>query len=139
MGKICLFLISLIISISINGQEDNEEFLQGFLLGEYSVIGKMPENNDTYFGSMKIGFKNNKFEITRNINNSIVKASGKIKKTGPEQIKVFVINFTENKVLYEITYLIDTDFDNYGRLSGYRYYQNRETENPGLEALFITH
>lgn len=139
MKKIYLFLISLSVSVPFIAQEDNENFLQEFLIGKYSVIGKMVESNDAYFGTMKVDFKNKKFEIIRKIGNISIKANGEIKKTGPEQIEVFVITFTENNTLYEITYLIDTDFDNYGRLSGYRYYKNQETENPGLEALFSNH
>jgi len=136
MKKLGVLLISIFVSFSVVSQEDNETFLQDFLVGEYTVIGKEVESNDSYFGTMKIDFKDKKFEITRKISGTSIKAHGKIKKTGSEQTEVFVITFTENKVLYEITYLIDTDFDNYGRLTGYRYYKDKETEKPGLEALF---
>lgn len=139
MKNTFVLLISLIISTLLVAQDNNDDFLQDFLVGEYSVIGKMVESNNTYFGTMKIDVKNKRFEIIRNIDGKTIKANGKIKKTGPEQMEVFVITFTENKVLYEITYLIYTDFDNYGRLTGYRYYKNKETENPGLEALFSRH
>jgi len=44
----------------------------------------------------------------------------------------------ENKS-YEATYLIDSDLDNYGRLTGYLYIKGTETKKPGLEALFIDH
>jgi len=138
MKKTSILLISILVSVSIFSQEE-DNFLQEFLIGNYSVIGKMVESDDTYFGTMKVDFNNKEFKITRTIKGKTIKANGKIKKTGPEQTQVFVISFTENKVLYEITYLIDTDFDNYGRLTGYRYYKNSETENPGLEALFIKH
>ena len=139
MKKLGVLLISIFVSFSVVSQEDNETFLQDFLVGEYTVIGKEVESNDSYFGTMKIDFKDKKFEITRKISGTSIKAHGKIKKTGSEQTEVFVITFTENKVLYEITYLIDTDFDNYGRLTGYRYYKDKETEKPGLEALFCIH
>ncbi len=139
MKKINIILIGLMFSTSLVAQDDDENFLMNFLVGEYSVIGKMVENDYTYFGTMKIKLKKNEFEISRKIGNKSIKAEGKIAKTGPEQIDVFVITFTENKVLYEITYLIDTDYDNYGRLTGYRYYKNNETEKPGLEALFSNH
>jgi len=139
MKKLGVLLISIFVSFSVVSQEDNETFLQDFLVGEYTVIGKEVESNDSYFGTMKIDFKDKKFEITRKISGTSIKAHGKIKKTGSEQTEVFVITFTENKVLFEITYLIDTDFDNYGRLTGYRYYKDKETEKPGLEALFCIH
>ncbi len=139
MKKISIVLLSLIISLSITSQEENENFLAEFLIGEYSVIGKMVESDLSYFGSMKIDFKNNEFKVIRTINGNKINANGQLKKALNEEMDVFVITFTENKVLYEITYLIDTDFDNYGRLTGYRYYKNQETENPGLEALFSKH
>ena len=139
MIKICILLISVMVPISIFSQDEENTFLNDFLVGEYSVIGKMVESNTTYYGKMKVDFKNKKFEIIRKIGNTSITANGRINKTGPDQIEVFVITFTENKTLYEITYLIDTDFDNYGRLTGYRYYKNKETENPGMEALFSKH
>ena len=139
MKNTFVLLISLIISTLSFAQDENDDFLQAFLAGEYSVIGKKVESNDSYFGTMKIDYKNKKFDIIRKIGGNSIRANGKIKKTGPEQTEVFVITFTENKVLYEITYLIDTDFDNYGRLTGYSYYKEKETDNPGLEALFSRH
>jgi hypothetical protein len=139
MKKINILLISLICTIALVAQDDDESNLMGFIVGEYSIIGKHVENDKTYFGTMKINLEDSKFIISRKIGNKTIKADGRLKKTGPDKIEVFVISFTENKVLYEITYLIDTDFDNYGRLSGYRYYKDKNTEKPGLEALFINH
>ncbi|MEN8120936.1 MAG: hypothetical protein ABFS35_11340 [Bacteroidota bacterium] len=139
MKKNLLFLISLIISVPLFAQEDNEHFLHNFLVGEYDLIGKMIESDQTYYGTMKIDFKNNQFEIIRKIGKSSIGANAVIKKIGPEKIEVFVINFIENGNNYEVTYMIGSDFDNYGRLTGYKYYKNKETENPGLEALFSKH
>ena len=46
------------------------------------------------------------------------------------------VTFTESGKLYEATYLIHSDLDNYGRLTGYTYLQNQTTKKAGLEALF---
>jgi hypothetical protein len=40
---------------------------------------------------------------------------------------------------YEATYLINSDLDNYARLSGYLYLIQGGTKVAGLEALFIDH
>ncbi len=64
---------------------------------------------------------------------------GKIDVVTADKIKVLRVTFTENKKEYEATYLIDSDLDNYGRLTGYIYLKAGGTKSPGLEALFSDH
>ncbi|MBN2757482.1 MAG: hypothetical protein JXR51_09920 [Bacteroidales bacterium] len=121
-------------------EEDNDyNFLNDFLVGEYTIIGKKIECNEAYTGFMKIENTNGKFNVTRQIGDDKIICEAGIKETLSEKIKVFVISFYENNINYEITYLIDTDFDNYPRLSGFLYFKNKETEKPGLEAAFCNH
>jgi hypothetical protein len=64
---------------------------------------------------------------------------GKIEAATADKIKVLRIRFIDENKNYEATYLINSDLDNYARLSGFLYLIQGETKVPGLEALFIDH
>ena len=91
MKRASILLMSILVSITIFSQEEADSFLQEFLVGNYSVIGKMVESDDTYYGTMKVDFNNKKFEIMRSIDGKSIKANGEIKKTGPEQIEILCL------------------------------------------------
>lgn len=71
------------------------------------------------------------------IGNRAVKGTGKIETVTPDKIKVIRILFESEGKDCEATYLIGSDLDNYGRLTGYVYFKGGEAKTPGLEALFI--
>ena len=135
---IILFLCVPAILLAQENKEDLE-FYHNFLMGTYEVIGRYPDSNETYTG--KVIFKKNGdiLEIIRNINNKTIKGPGKIDVVTADKIKVLKVVFTENKREYEATYLIHTDLDNYGRMTGYIYLKAGGTKRPGLEALFSDH
>ncbi len=66
-----------------------------------------------------------------------VKGIGKIETVTSDKTKVLRVRFRSQGKDYEATYLIGSDLDNYGRLTGYVYFKDGETKTPGLEALFI--
>jgi hypothetical protein len=68
-----------------------------------------------------------------------VKGIGKIETVTSDKIKVLRVRFRSEEKDYEATYLIGSDLDNYGRLTGHVYFKDGETRTPGLEALFIEH
>ena len=76
-------------------------------------------------------------EVTRIIKGGQTKGSGSIETATGDRIKVFRVRFIKKNIRYEVTYLISSDLNNYGRLSGYLYLQKGGTKIPGLEALFI--
>jgi hypothetical protein len=80
-----------------------------------------------------------KLVITRRIEGKEIKGIGKIETATADEIKVLQIRFTEEDKSFEAIYLIDSDLDNYGRLTGYLWLKGKETKDPGLEALFIDH
>jgi hypothetical protein len=47
--------------------KDQEDSLLTFLTGSYEVVGKYPEGNDTYLGTMTLTRKGSELQITRNI------------------------------------------------------------------------
>ena len=129
----------LFTNINIFSQETEDAFLKDFLVGEFTIIGKKIESTETYTGSMIIENIKGKFKITRQIGDKKIICEAAIKEVLSGEIKVFIVYYTENKIDYEISYMIDTDFDNYPRLSGYFYKKGTYPKNPGLETAFCIH
>ncbi len=115
----------------------HSDFLYGFLQGTYNLIGKLPDSDKIYSGKVILKKKGNIMEVTRIIKGGHTKGSGRIETATGDRIKVFRVRFIKQNIRYEVTYLISSDLDNYGRLSGYLYLQKGGTKIPGLEALFI--
>ena len=143
--KICYLAITL-ISITISAVwADNHnnsgeiDFLYGFLEGSYDLIGRLPDSNITYTGKMVLRKIDGKLEVIRRIEGKEIKCVGKIEMATADKIKVLRIRFADQNKNYEVTYLMDSDFNNYGRLTGYLYLKGGGTKIPGLEALFINH
>ena len=134
-----ILLIAFIYPFASAQSKGNEnEFLYGFLAGTYNVIGKVPDSNQTYTGKAILRKNGDQLEIIRKIKDKEIKGIGKIE-SAADEIQVLRLRFRENEKDYEVTYIIDSDLDNYARLSGYVYLQNGGTTMPGLEALFIAH
>ena len=62
-------------------------------------------------------------EVTRIIRGGQTKGSGIIETATGDRIKVFRVRFIKKNIRYEVTYLISSDLDNYGRMRGYLYLQ----------------
>ena len=141
MKTLTILLILFFYSFTMFSQEDKGEnnFLSDFLVGTYTIVGKKIESSETYTGSMKIENIKGKFKVTRQIGDKKIICEAVIKEVLSGEIKIFIINYTENKIDYEISYMIDTDFDNYARLTGYFYIKGTYPEKPGLEAAFSNH
>ena len=135
-------LISITISSVWADNHNNSgeiDFLYGFLEGPYDLIGRLPDSNITYTGKMVLRKTDGKLEVIRRIEGKEIKCVGNIEMATADKIKVLRIRFVDENKNYEATYLIDSDFNNYGRLTGYLYLKGDGTKNPGLEALFIDH
>lgn len=134
MKKICLILIFPFLLLS----KDVNNTLQ-FLTGDYLLVGKKPDSNVTYSGTISFAYKEEKkeLEFIRIINGKKTKGIAKIEKALGGESEVLRLRFIEDKLEYEGTFLWRSDLDNYGRLSGYIYLKNGSTTNPGLEAYFI--
>ena len=118
----------------------NHEFLYGYLAGAYQVIGQEIDSDRTYEGKVILKHTGDQLEVIRMINSERVTGIGKIEHAlGPDEANVLRVRFKQNGKKYEITYIWQSDLDNYARLSGYVYQPEMHTSNPGLEALFIEH
>jgi len=120
-------------------QNDETDFLYGFLEGTYHLIGRLPDSEKTYTGKTILKKSGDKLDVIRIVEGKKIKGIGKIETVSVDKIKVLRVRFMDDNNSFETTYLIDSDLDNYGRLSGYLYLQKGRTKMPGLEALFIDH
>ena len=135
--KMRLILLLLFIPILLIGK-DSDLTLQ-FLAGNYSLIGKKPDSNKTYLGTIVFTYEEGSKELKfiRTIEGKKTTGIAKIEKALAGEAEVLRLRFKENKIEYEGTFLWRSDLDNYGRLSGFIYQKNGVTQNPGLEAYFI--
>ncbi|MBX7150106.1 hypothetical protein K1X84_00600 [bacterium] len=130
-----LFAGLLFFVSSVNAQDEDENLYQ-FIVGQYQIVGRLPDSSTPYTGALTVKYENSQLKIVRKINDKTIQAVGKIAEA-VEQIKVLRISFTEKGIDYDGTFLIKSDLDNYGRLSGYIYRHDNKTKSPGLEAWFI--
>ncbi len=135
--KLLVFIILLLISEPVTLAEDDTDFLYGFLNGSYELVGRWPDSTETYSGKIILEKDHGYFRIVRLIDGNKITGIGKIETATPDKVKVLRIRFKQEGREYEGTYLIGSDLDNYGRLTGYLYLKNGKTKNPGLEAFFI--
>jgi hypothetical protein len=116
-----------------------DEPLYDFLCGSYQVIGRLPDSDQLYSGKVEFRLSDNQLEVVRLIGGHRVRGIGKIETATPDKIKVLRVHFRSKDKDYEATYLIGSDLDNYGRLTGHVYLKGGGTKAPGLEVLFIEH
>lgn len=135
---ITLLLLMVTTTFAIAKDDEDIDFLYSYLQGEYILIGKAPDSNSTYHGTVKLNKIKNRLQFIRVISNKEIKGEAKIE-YATDRVKVLRVNFIEDNEKYEATYLINSDLDNYGRLSGFLYEKSGKTKVPGFEALFSTH
>ena len=122
--------------------QDTEAMPVEFLIGTYEVIGRYPDSEQLYAGTVEISLSEldtNAVSITRIINGTSIQGDGKITNATGDTITVLRVVFEEAGQTMEATYLMDSDLNNYARLTGYVYVQNGETRLPGIESLFHDH
>ena len=110
----------------------------GFLAGTYTVVGKELYSNQTYLGRVILRRSGECLLVERLINGERVNGEGRIAHAlGTDEADVLRVRFLRRGKQYEITYLWQSDLDNYARISGYVYHPGIQTGTPGMEVLFI--
>jgi hypothetical protein len=132
-----LALVSTLVWAQVKDLSD--EPLYDFLCGSYQVIGRLPDSNQLYSGKVEFKLSGNQLEIVRLIGGHRARGIGRIETATPDKIKILRVHFRSKDKNYEATYLIGSDLDNHGRLTGHVYIKGGGTKAPGLEALFIEH
>lgn len=139
--KYCWYVATVLALVGTLGWAQANDFtdepLYDFLCGSYQVIGRLPDSDQLYSGKVDLKRLGNHLEVLRLMGGRAVKGIGKIETVTSDKIKVLRVRFRSEEKDYEATYLIGSDLDNYGRLTGHVYFKDGETRTPGLEALFI--
>jgi len=121
-----------------NAGATDEEFLRGYMAGEYDLIGRKADSTVTYTGRMTLRDENGALQVTRIIEGKTDKCTARFDTVaGTDRIPVLRIHFHLDGRQYDATYRCQSDPDNYPRFTGYVYLA--DTKSPGLEALFPIH
>ena len=121
-----------------NASVTDEEFLRGYMAGEYDLIGRKADSTVTYTGRMTLRDENGALQVTRIIEGKTDKCTARFDTVaGTDRIPVLRIHFHFDGKEYDATYRWQSDPDNYPRFTGYVYLA--DTKSPGLEALFPIH
>ena len=121
-----------------NAQPIDEDFLRGYMAGEYDLIGRKADSTATYTGHVTIRDEGGVLQVKRSIEGKIDKCSARFETVaGTDRIPVLRMHFRFEGKEYEATYRWQSDPDNYPRFTGYIYLAG--TKSPGLEALFPIH
>ena len=138
VGRFLIELSALCLKSQVCVANQNQnEFLAGFVAGRYHLIGKSPDSDNTYYGKVGLISTERGIEVHRFVAGKTIVGSGAIEKATADDVNVLRIRFKENNTEYEETCMIDGDLDNFARISCYLYRSGVKTGNPGLEALFI--
>ncbi|MBU6955361.1 hypothetical protein [Hahella sp. HN01] len=132
-------LLCCLLSPSAFGGETAKDFLGDFIIGAYQLIGKAPDSTSTYQGALQIYSENHQLKIKREIGGAVIFGEAAIEDAAHGEATVLRMRFQENSIAYESTCLVQSDLDNYARISCHLYQANKGSKTPGLEALFIDH
>ncbi len=143
MKQVSLVLIFLLFSVGfVEAQDHNageDAATYNFLNGSYNIIGQYPDSDEAYTGKIVLTYIQGRLDVVRMINHKEIPGKGTIEASTADGIKILRVRFQQDQQMYAATYLIGSDLDNYGRLSGFWYREDGSTKEPGLEALFINH
>lgn len=143
MKKLMILAVALaLLSPAINAQARDvteTEMFYDFLAGNYWLVGKALDSQDSFVGRVKLVSQGNSLKVTRIINGVQTIGEARIEPTGLDGGQVLRLRFVEHGMAHEGTYLWQSDADNYARLTGYVYRPDQLTTSPGMEALFIAH
>ena len=132
-----LALTSLLLLSSGTEADDEIDALRHFVIGQYQLIGRAPDADTTYQGTLTISPGPQALKVERYVNGQRRQGVADIETALHGEAKVLRMRYVEGGIEYENTCLLQADLDNYARISCFRYRQDGTTRQPGLEALFI--
>ena len=113
------------------------ESLAGFLSGHFILVGKSPDSDETFLGSMTLRAEGEKLVGERRIGDRTVPVSGSIQTAlCCDGVRLLQVRFEDEGRSFDATYMVQCDLDNYPRLTGYVVEHGKETDWPGIETLF---
>ena len=136
MKHVLLLFCIFFSQLYAQNDADQNEFLYEFLQGSYEVIGRYPESSALYSGTVAFELSDSNLKVIRVIDGVETVGKGRIETATADKRRVLRVRFTVDDKKYDATYLIESDLDNYARLTGYVYLKSGATIKPGIEALF---
>ncbi|HEY6154873.1 MAG TPA: hypothetical protein VIW07_14130 [Candidatus Udaeobacter sp.] len=116
----------------------NDEFLRGYMAGEYDLVGRKADSIATYNGHVTFRDENGVLQVMRTIEGKTEKCIAQFDTVaGSDRIPVLRMHFRFDGKEYDAIYRWQSDPDNYPRFTGYLYLS--DTKSPGLEAFFPVH
>jgi hypothetical protein len=133
-----LTFVVLLMVAPVQADDASREFLSGFVVGRYRLIGQQADAGTTYHGLVVI-YRHGPsaaLKVKRTIGGRTVEGTAAIESALHGDAKVLRMRFKADAAAYENTCLVQGDLDNYARLSCHLYRQDGSTQQAGLEALF---
>jgi hypothetical protein len=138
--KIALLILSVLgviaLPSSVLANERPKKPDNEILVGDYRLIGQLPDSGATYSGRVTVRQQGGALKVTRTINGKAANGTAAVEFAPMAESWVPRMRFSMNGKDFEATFLWRNDLDGYARLSGYVYLAKGETKSPGLEALF---
>jgi hypothetical protein len=137
MNKFLILLVTLLPFVSVANEDEDENFMSSFIVGDYVLVGQGIDSDKAYSGKVSIYFEGEELEVERIINGKTTMGRANIETALNGDAWVLRIRFIEKEVKYEETCLVGSDLDNYARITCYLYIPGSDIAKPGLESLFI--
>ena len=134
-----LIILSFFITPFLNAQEFRADVMERLIQGNFILIGKSIDSENTYSGEMSITKNESGIEITRIISGKEIKGTAAIEYATPDKVPVLRFRFKEDNKKNEATCMVGSDLDNFARMTCHVYFPGIKTSKPGFEALFINY
>jgi hypothetical protein len=125
-------------ALSVSGKESPQPEDPWFALvpGRFVFVGRNPDNGATYAGTASISTQGERFSLMRTIGSKTIAATGTIEVPHPPgEGKVLRFRW-KDKQPHLMTCLIQSDLDNYARLTCLWGVEGAKYNLPGLESYF---
>jgi hypothetical protein len=120
------------------GEPEHQDSWFSLVAGRFVLVGREPDSGAAYAGSAEITPIGNAFSLERTIGVRRVIARGAIEVPSPPgEGKVLRFRWKENDE-HLMTCLVQSDLDNYARLTCHWVLEGKGHDAPGLEAYFST-
>jgi hypothetical protein len=136
MNKVITLLL-YIAPFCVVAEESREAQIERLAQGNYFLVGKHIDSKETYYGEVSITKEKSGLSVVRNIAGKVVKGVAAVEHATADKVAVLRIRFSDAGNDYEETCMVDSDLDNYARITCHLYMPGKKTMEPGMEAYFI--
>jgi hypothetical protein len=136
MNKVITLLL-YIAPFYVVAEESREAQIERFAQGNYFLVGKHIDSKETYYGEVSITKEKSGLSVVRTIAGKMVKGTAAVEHATADKLPVLRIRFSDAGNDYEETCMVDSDLDNYARITCHLYIPGKKIMEPGMEAYFI--